>query len=239
MPPRRFTTRRVARRARFGVALAMFNAPQPLAALYAGTDKVAHGYLPHYRTHFGPRRFKRNLLVEIGVGGYDSSSPGGSLAVWRDYLPRSTIVGLDLHAKRVRLGQRVHFMQANQNDVADLAQVLERHGQPDIVIDDGSHVGEHIITSFRFLWPVLQPGGLYVIEDLSTSYYPSFGGDNPAPPTTGIGLLQSLVESVQAQDPTFVEHPEWGDRPIPVDRGVAAVHVYPGIAFIEKASCGV
>jgi len=38
---------------------------------------------------------------------------------------------------------------------------------PTIVIDDGSHVAHHMIASFQALFPALQPGGVYIFEDLA------------------------------------------------------------------------
>jgi hypothetical protein len=32
-------------------------------------------------------------------------------------------------------------------------------------VDDASHQGEHTRSSFDLLWPLVQPGGYYVIED--------------------------------------------------------------------------
>lgn len=227
--------RRLLRKARAGTVLGMTNQPGALASLYGGTDKGTHGYLEHYRRHLGPLRHRRNLLFEIGVGGYDSPSPGGSPALWRDYLPRSVIVGLDLHPKTARLGRRVHLTQVDQSDSVGLTSVVTEYGRPNIVIDDGSHMGDHVIASFRTLWPLLQPGGLYVVEDLSTSYYPGFGGGDPPPRRSAVGLLQSLADDVQSLDPTFSQNPEWGQRRAPDHQGASGVHIYPGIAFIEKA----
>ncbi|EAP99615.1 O-methyltransferase I [Janibacter sp. HTCC2649] len=210
------------------------NALNLLVRLYGDTDKLSHGYLPHYETHVGPRRFDSMLVFEIGVGGYESLTPGGSLAVWRDYFFRSRIVGLDIEDKLVRLGSRVAFERADQNSHEDLRAVVARHGVPDIVIDDGSHVGAHIRATFEFLWPQMRAGSIYVIEDLSTSYYPSYDGGDPPPPSSAIALLQSMVDSVQAQDNTFDRYPEWGTRSAPAHADLQALHVYPGIAFIVK-----
>lgn len=218
-----------------GRGLGAVNRLGTIVRLYGGTDKDLHGYTPFYETHLGPRRLRTQLVFEIGVGGYAARRPGGSLAVWRDYLIRSTIVGLDIHPKDISLGKRVRFEQADQKDVDDLQRVIDRHGRPDVVIDDGSHIAAHINTSFEFLWPMLQSGGMYVIEDLSTSYYPSYGGGDPPQPSTAMGLLERLSDSVQAQDSTFARHPEWGSRSAPAFASVAAVHVYPGIAFIFKS----
>jgi len=203
--------------------------------LYGDTDKGEHGYLEYYRRCFGPLRFKRNLVIEIGVGGYESRAAGGSLALWRDYLVRSTIVGIDLADKDIHWGPRVKFVRADQSKREQLRAVVDEYGAPDVVIDDGSHIGSHIRTSFDVLWPCLRPGGIYVIEDLCTSYYPDFGGADPAPDLTGVGLLRCLVDDAQALDPTFRSRPELGLKSDGEYAGVAAVHAYPGIAFIEKA----
>ena len=127
------------------------------------------------------------------------------------------------------------FEQADQSRPEALQRIVEKQGRPDIVIDDGSHVGEHIHASFAYFWPLLPSGGLYVVEDLSTSYYPSFGGADPSPDTSGVGLARQLADDLQARDVTFVLHPEWGSRVAPRYSNVAAVHVYPGIFFVEKA----
>jgi hypothetical protein len=201
-----------------------------LAALYGYTDKRQHGYLPYYERHLGPRRLRTEVAYEIGVG------RGGSLRMWRDYLVRSSIVGIDIEPKDVDLGPRVTFEQADQSSRTDLQRVVDRHGPPTVVIDDGSHVGSHIHASFDFLWPLLPAGGLYVVEDLSSSYGVKWEGGHPAPPTSGVGLVLTLVDATQALDSTFRRHPDWATAPTPRHQGVAAVHTYPGIAFIEKVS---
>jgi hypothetical protein len=218
--------------------LTIFNRLDYIARFYR-TDKssLAHDYSPHYARHLGSRRFRRNLLLEIGVGGYGNPVSGGqSLRTWRDYLPRSTIVGIDIEDKDLRcLGNRVHVVRADQTNHHELAATLEQFGAPDIVIDDGSHVGEHVVATFQFLFPRMKAGGVYVIEDLCFSFVEHFGGSTPPSGQTGIGLLHSLAEAAQARDPTFKHL--WGTDPPapPIVEEVAAVHIYPGIGFVEKA----
>jgi demethylmacrocin O-methyltransferase len=57
-------------------------------------------------------------------------------------------------------------------DLPFLDSVLAEHGAPELIIDDGSHINEHIITTFKHLFPRLKEGGYYVIEDTQTSYWP-------------------------------------------------------------------
>ena len=69
-----------------------------LAATH-GTDKRAHAhnYVVAYTTHIGARRRARITLLEIGV------LRGASIRMWRDYLPRARIVGLDLDPPQLAL----------------------------------------------------------------------------------------------------------------------------------------
>src|SRR5262245_51598009 len=90
--------------------LGVVNALDPLARFYR-TDKASgyHAYTRFYTRHLGPRRLRRNLFFEIGVGGYDDPRSGGaSLRMWRDYLVRSRIVGIDIEEKQcAHLGRRI------------------------------------------------------------------------------------------------------------------------------------
>lgn len=219
-----------------GWALAGANAPDILSHRYKGTDKIDHGYLPYYRSQLGGLRLRRMTVFEIGVGGDERSEAGGSLQLWRDYFARSMIIGIDIHPKVISFGPHVKFEQADQNSAADLSRVVEKHGRPTIVIDDGSHIGEHILASFTYLWPQVAPGGVYVIEDLATSYDPEYGGSVPAPPRSAIGLLQMLASDTRVADPVHT-HAYLVHSPVPDAKftDVAEVHVFPGIGFVHKA----
>ena len=218
--------------------LGLLGALDPLARFYR-TDKASgyHAYTRYYAHHLASRRLRPNLVFEIGTGGFGSAHLGGeSLRMWRDYLPRSRIVGIDIEEKHcAHLGHRVELVRADQSDPGQLAAIVERFGTPDIVIDDGSHIGDHVVTSFTTLFPLLNDGGIYVVEDLHTSYLPAFGGSDPPGPRTGVGLAQTLVGATQSLDVSF---PAYFKVPAPIATfaGVGAVHAYPGIVFVEKVA---
>jgi hypothetical protein len=43
-------------------------------------------------------------------------------------------------------------------------------------LDDGSHIGRHQRASFDVLFPLVEDGGLYIIEDVCCSYWPHSEG---------------------------------------------------------------
>lgn len=193
-------------------------------AVRFGSDKwgAVHWYTPHYEQHFHRMRDDPVRLLEIGIGGYaDPTKGGGSLRMWQHYFRRGLIHGLDIVPKKVR-GQRIRTVCGDQNDPAFLAELGERLGPFDIVIDDGSHVNEHVATSFGVLFEYVRPGGCYVIEDLQTSYWPGYGGVADSSPGTTVGLLRKLVDSL---------HDENDQR-----HGVAGVHVYRNLAIIDRTA---
>lgn len=223
--------REVGRRLRVGGVLGL----TATVRLYGDTDKETHDYCRWYDRHLRPRRYRRNRVLEIGIGGYDDPEVGGgSLRVWRDYLPRSVIVGFDIEEKRIDLGSRVRIVQGDQTSEEDLLAAVEAlGGPPDIVIDDGSHLAEHARASFDVLFPMLPSGGLYVVEDLLTSYVPEMGGAPEPSPDTAVGMARALVGDVQANDVAFGLKDRW-IPPVADAAGVGSVCVYPGIFFVEK-----
>lgn len=196
-----------------------------------GSDKWGlHQYPRHYERHFEPIRDRPLTVLEIGVGGYaDPVRGGASLRMWRRYFPRALIYGLDITDKRAMSGQRMIIRQGDQSSAADLADVVAATGPLDVVIDDGSHVSAHVIATFNELFSAVRPGGLYVIEDLQTSYWPSFGGahwgtDEAA---TSVGFLKALVDGLNHEEIDGREPQGW-------DAEISGLHFYHNMAVIEK-----
>ncbi|WP_435149818.1 class I SAM-dependent methyltransferase [Micromonospora aurantiaca (nom. illeg.)] len=200
-------------------------------ALRFGSDKWGdHWYTPHYQRHFAPYREDRIRLLEIGVGGYDAPDEGGeSLRMWKHYFRRGLVHGLDIFDKSRIDEPRLRTHVGSQADPVFLAGLAARIGPLDVVIDDGSHLSADVISSFRTLFPLVRPGGLYVIEDLQTSYWTGWNGGHPESghPDTSLGFLRTLVDALHHQERLDVPAAE-------LDRWVGALHVYHNIAFIEK-----
>lgn len=131
-----------------------------------------HHYIPLYDRYFAPFRGTPVRFLEIGV------NHGGSLQVWRRFLGgKATIFGVDINPDCAQYdGQAGQVRIGSQADREFLNGVVDEMGGVDIVLDDGSHRMGHIEASLKALFPRLSMGGLYVIEDLHTSYFPKFGG---------------------------------------------------------------
>ena len=145
------------------------------------TDKSSthHDYLHFYQRFLEPLRALPLNLLEIGV--YN----GGSANMWAEYFPNARIVGLDIDPSTTRFAtDRIAIEIADQSNVDDLVRIAAGYGPFDVILDDGSHMWDHQITSLRWLFPFLKRGGFYIIEDIDTSYgtaVPEFRGVAPEP----------------------------------------------------------
>lgn len=129
-------------------------------------------YLDIYPKLVGHLQGKDISFLEIGVW------KGGSIDMWRGYFgkdARLTFLDIDPACKDLALPGTVVEI-GDQADQEFLSVMADRRGPFDLIVDDGGHKMHQQINSFRALWPRLNDGGLYVVEDVHTSYWPGFGG---------------------------------------------------------------
>lgn len=203
----------------------MFPSLDQLAIKY-GSDKSSnhHNYCPLYEEKLGYLRMELNHILEIGFGGYHYPDRGGAgLRMWADYFPNSIITSIDVHKKDFKGDSRVMVLQGSQSDPVFLFGVHQSRGTFNIIIDDGSHNSPNTIKSFEILWPSLQPGGWYIIEDLEASYWDNeeFQGGLHNPGST-VNFVKDLVDTIN--------HKHSG-----VDNvGIKSIHFFEKIVFIQK-----
>ena len=197
-----------------------------------GTDKWGtHRYTPHYQASLKHLRHDHFTLLEIGVGGFINTSRGGeSLRMWKEFFPNATIVGLDIVDKTEFAEERIHIYQGDQSDPEFLKDVVARHPDLKVVVDDGSHVPAHVRASFEILFPMLPDDGIYCMEDLQTSYWPDWGGEiDPKAPGTSMALVKDLIDGLN-----HVEFLVEGYEPTYSDQNVVAVHAWHNMVVVEK-----
>lgn len=132
-----------------------------------GTDKASnlHGYLDFYAKRFEYLRNEAFVFMEIGV------LNGASVAMWADFFPRALIVGVDYTPECARFEtDRIKIVIGDAGEPAFLKSLVETFGAPRIIIDDASHRWDHQILALQTFFPLLPPGGHFVIEDIDTSF---------------------------------------------------------------------
>lgn len=176
----------------------------------AGSDKgtearcgrgFPHCYAIDYAELFRPFRKDSFNLLEIGL---DASSGGGgprdapSLRVWREFFPKASLYGYDIDDFSFFRQDRTITFQGDQASRKDLERFIETSGQAfRLVIDDGSHASSHQQISLATLFRQVEPGGLYVVEDLNWQPFPET-------PTT-LEVLEGFVERSRIESPFMSE----------------------------------
>lgn len=130
-----------------------------------GTEHGAkHSFSEFYDDHLNHLRENKLNLLEIGVDN------GFSLKMWEEYFKNSNILGLDVDDKSYLNTDRIFCKKLDQSNQQDLDNfVLNCSTKFDIIIDDGSHHMLDQQITFGSLFPLLNSGGIFIIEDLHTS----------------------------------------------------------------------
>jgi len=212
------------------------------------TDKEwLHGYNRYYDEKLRPFREQAGVrILEIGA---DS---GISLGAWLTYFKDPAEVagiayGVDAehaHNKSCEIMpdqcDRLKIISMDQSNKAALSDLKQHEPKGwDIIIDDGSHKPEHQLISFQFLWEKVRPGGMYVVEDVETSYvdngksiygYELHGGIGASPPNNAVEKFKQLVDVVSRKHFSQEQFTVFGG----VDKDVAGVYFGDGIIFVHK-----
>ena len=116
-------------------------------------------------------RFGIYNILEIGV------DTGHGLRALKKYFPNSKIYGLDiLKDCKKHQEENIEVIIGSQVDENILKKLSEY--KFDLIIDDGSHLNDHVYTTFDYLFKYLKADkiGLYIVEDIHTSYWPYYKG---------------------------------------------------------------
>jgi hypothetical protein len=181
-------------------------------------------YFDAYHRHLARYRGRRVTVVEFGV------NVGGSAQMWREYLgPRATLYGVDndRRCKRWQTDWYKVFI-GDQADRSFLRRLAKKIGPIDVLIDDGGHYPHQQIATFEELYPLVKPGGVYLIEDLHTSYIPKYDG-GLGRPGTFIEYAKPLIDQLNA-----FHSREPGFQPDDFTRSTRSMHVYDSIIVFEK-----
>ena len=138
-----------------------------------GTDKSSniHNYCVKYEKYIPFKRYDEINILEIGV------LDGKSLLTWKEYFYRAHILGIDINPDCKKYEEpRISVEIGSQDDGNFLSRTWQQYGPFDMILDDGSHMNEHVIYSFEHLWGAVKSGGVYIVEDCGTSYWSDWNG---------------------------------------------------------------
>ena len=129
-------------------------------------------YFEVYDRHFSKYRGKEIVILEIGT------FHGGSLQMWKNYFgDKAKIYGIDINPNCKEVEEdNIKIMIGSQSDRAFLRQVKKDIPPIDILIDDGGHTMLQQIVSYEELFDHVKPDGVYLCEDMHTSYWLDWGG---------------------------------------------------------------
>jgi len=144
--------------------LAKIYKPTKFTYSHSNYDRIYPFYLERYR-------YKKFRMLEIGL-----DTGNGSL-LWQEYFPCGELYGLEYRSSSTNTegASKIKAIQGDQGDREFLeGEFLDRTngGNFDVIIDDGGHHYEQQTISYEVLFDkALQPGGLYLLEDIETSYW--------------------------------------------------------------------
>ena len=131
------------------------------------TDKCRyrHNYLKKYEFFLRDWKNKPLRLLELGV------FKGGSERMWKRFFPQAQVYGVDIDENcRAYEEERIKIRigDLSQDDVLESLKEIRPH----IIVDDASHFWSHQIKALFTLFPALPSGGVYILEDMETSFHP-------------------------------------------------------------------
>jgi len=131
------------------------------------TDKVTHHEYHKYYDYILKQFYNSHgSIVEIGIG------TGVSLPMWISLFKNAHIYGVDIENED-KTNQKYTIVKADQSNIDDLNMLKSQLIDKSVffINDDGSHIPEHQLLTFNTLFPILLEGGIYIIEDIETSYW--------------------------------------------------------------------
>jgi 23S rRNA U2552 (ribose-2'-O)-methylase RlmE/FtsJ len=181
-------------------------------------------YFNIYERHFNRFRNKDIVILEIGV------SQGGSLQMWKQYFgPKAKIYGIDIDPRCKDLEEKnIQIFIGSQSDRKFLRSVKELLPPIDIIIDDGGHTMKQQRVSYEELFHHIKDDGVYLCEDLMTSYWLKYGGGYKRH-NTFIEYSKKFIDYLNAY------HSEQSSLKVnSFTKSVNSIHYYDGIVIIEK-----
>jgi SAM-dependent methyltransferase len=176
------------------------------------TDKE-DDYILNYEEFFQTIKDTELNFLEIGI------NKGGSLLLWAEYFKKSKIYGVDANSGisnefdqyiiKNNLEERIFpFLNSfipdssvSFNKRKEFFEKIFNNLMFDVILDDGAHTYTHTKGAFDVLFnDYLKPGGIYIIEDWGTSYFPDWVDGSESGDEGVAKIIKELYEEVALID---------------------------------------
>lgn len=170
-------------------------------------------------------------VVELGM------YLGGGTAFWFEMLQPEKIIGIERLARtnphfdryvNALSGRLRPFWGVDQRDRITMRKLIatELGDRLNVVLDDASHIYEPTKAAFELLFPLMSPGGFYIIEDWAWAHWPEFyaafgnardltelalelmeaAGTSTTGPVASVTVMQGFL--CVERSPTVISNPE-------------------------------
>jgi len=145
-----------------------------------GTDKATyHGFTDFYEREFNKLQFHPKTILEVGI------KDGASLRAWHEFFPNAIVIGVDINPSFDIPG--VVTLRGDATTTQFYHQIKDI--KFDLIIDDGSHMTQDQQTTFLYLSRLLKFTGLYIMEDIHTSFLSAYVNS----PITTYDWLKNII----------------------------------------------
>ncbi len=144
--------------------------------------QILHSYSKEYYELLKNIKNDVKHIIEIGIGNNELMKPicgqtyevGASLRAWRDFFVNANIYGLDIREDVLFNENRINTFYTDQSKDVELEKTINKIKEFnnnhllefDLIIDDGSHIVEHMLLTIKTISKYLKVGGIFIIEDI-------------------------------------------------------------------------
>jgi len=179
-------------------------------------------YFEIYDRHLHHLRDKKINFLEIGI------AHGGSIQMWDHYFKgNAQLYAIDINPECKKFeSKNVKIFIGSQEDENFLREVKRNIPKVDVLIDDGGHTMKQQIVTFENLFDHVTKNGIYICEDLHTSYMELYGGG-----------LQNKASFIEYSKHFIDKLHAWYSEEMQVDEFVKSthsLHFYDSMFVVEK-----
>jgi hypothetical protein len=132
---------------------------------HVGESKnISHNYTQVYEKYM--ESFKNDEINFLEIGLWCPFFPGASVKAWNQYFTKMNYFGVDIVDCTHLNSEKIKISIVDQRNTLQLKNFISDKEKFKFIIDDGCHEEDAIIISLGNLFPHLESGGVYFIEDL-------------------------------------------------------------------------